>query len=305
MEVCKGGQRVPLQPGQRRIADQQFVAAMQRDTSHAGRHVDARRRQLRQAHQGAHGQAVRRTGQQRADAANAFSRAAGPCAAAAGAAGEGAEGVQPGQAHGAAALAGCTEGVENHATAYGLRGLRVAQHEAVAGHGMDFLLEHQLRAGGVAGQYRVRVQRHDVGGMVGCAQVHVYRRPGLERGAASGQQRQLGIDAQGAGGQRRGDHPAAAFDLVARCTGQVESQALPRAAFAGGAVLGMDAAHAHFPASRRQCQRIAHGHAARQRGPRDHCALAGQREHAVHAQPEQAVLVARRQNARGGGEVQA
>ena len=141
-----------------------------------------------------------------------------------------------------------------------------------------------------------------MGHMVGRAQVHVDGGPLGQRGGVR-QQPQARVDAAAGLRALGGQDPVAAPDGVAVDAGEVERAALAGTGGGAFAVLGVDAAQAHRAAGGRVAQRVAHAGLAREDGAGDHGALAGQGEHPVHRQAEQAAVLARGGMLRGGDEV--
>ncbi|MOA12941.1 hypothetical protein D3C78_1329660 [compost metagenome] len=127
------------------------------------------------------------------------------------------------------------------------------------------------------------------------ADMDVQRRPGAHGRVGGGQQRQRHIDmARGQEAARIRD-PVAARDCALVDARQVQRATLAGCAGLAGLVLRMNAAHAHARARRHQPQIgrvVARADLARVRRAGHHRAVARQREHAVHGQPEQARRIA-------------
>ncbi|CAB3927484.1 hypothetical protein LMG26858_06027 [Achromobacter anxifer] len=209
--------------------------------------------------------------------------------------------LQPLHTRGRAPLAVRRVRVQHPAAAHRARGLRVAHDVAVARHDADRLVEHQLHPAGLPRRQRFGAQRHGVRHVVRRADMHVQRRPGAHGRVRRVQQRQRHVDmARGQETARVGD-PVAARNGVLVDARQVQGAALAGRAGLAGLVLGVDAAHAHARAGRHQPQVSGIVTGARQAGmgrARDHRAVAGQGEHAVDRQPEQAGAVALAQRLR-------
>ena len=201
-----------------------------------------------------------------------------------------------GLALGAAALAGGGVGVEHHGPGQGAAGLGVAHDDAIAGQGAGRGIQHQL---GVAFMARlqgavVRVaQGQDVAGAVPGAQVQVDGGPAGQRGVFC-QPVQAHVQA-GAGGQELGlGQPVAPGDVAGVDAGQIQGHALPRAAGGAGAVLRVQAAHAHAAPGAGVGQAVAHADLPAKHGAGDDGALPGQAEGAIHRQAEEAAAAAGR-----------
>src|ERR1700755_2439855 len=89
--------------------------------------------------------------------------------------------VEPRQPLGRTTLARRRERIEYMATADRAIGLRVAHHEPIARQRANRPLEHELNAGTLTGAERVAIEQRDMRDLVLRAQMHMQRRPMLQR----------------------------------------------------------------------------------------------------------------------------
>ena len=180
--------------------------------------------------------------------------------------------------------------VEHDAAAERVRRRDRAQHDAVAGHGHERLLEaHLPEAAAELGQPRRRLPR---------AVVDLHAVAVL--GAAVGHEAQLGVEAEGRAqvGVGAGEE-VPARDLVAADADEVDRDALPGRRALRGLVVDLDSAHARAPAGGQHRQLVAARDRARPQRPRHHRARALDREHAVDVQARAAAVGAAAGQRRG------
>src|SRR5690606_1177720 len=121
--------------------------------------------------------------------------------------------------------------------------LSIANNEAVAGHGADWLVEDQLHPAGLAARQGIGREWHRVGDIMRRAEVYVQGRPGPDGPVGGIEQGQLHVYVAR---RRKAAHirdPVSALYGVSIRAAQIQGATLPGSALPRGSVLRVDAAH--------------------------------------------------------------
>ncbi|HUL47940.1 MAG TPA: hypothetical protein VLV25_12650 [Steroidobacteraceae bacterium] len=166
----------------------------------------------------------------------------------------------------------------------------IAHDEAIARHGRERRVEHELHVPGVACFEPRRLERHGVGEAMGSAEMDVQWRPGLESRLRCREQLEAHIEAGARHEQARIGDPVAARDVARLETHQIQRAALTGAALVGGLILRMDAAHARRAAGGHHRQHVPGAHATGKHRAGHDRAVARETEYPIDRETEQAAV---------------